>query len=103
MQFNPAKTLKNSLLRFVRYFYDEKAMYIDDFIEQWIKSFVRFILDILLNGFMFWLALVALISIFSIKVSLGPGYWHFLQIFQLGLIICFAEKTYKFIRGGYKK
>ena len=103
MQFNPTKTLKNSLLSFVRYFYDDKIGYIDNLIEQWIKSSVRFILDILLNGFMFWLVLIALISIFSVKVDLGPGYWHLLQIFQLGIIIVFFEKAYKFLRGEYKK
>ncbi len=103
MPFNPTISLKNSLLRFVRYFYDERTMYIDDLIEKQFKSFVRFGLDIILNGFMFWLVLMALISIFSINVHLGPGLWHFLNIFQLGLVICFFEKIYKFIRREYKK
>ena len=102
MNLNPIKTLKNSLLVFVRYFYEEETMYIGNLIDQWIKSFVRFVLDTFYNGFMFWLFLMGLIIIFSVKVNLGPGYWHLLHIFLLGIIIYFLEKVYKTIRGNKK-
>lgn len=96
--------LKTSLLKFIRYFYDENLRYADDAIEKWVKTCVILFGDILLNGFIFWLVLLSLISIFPITwINLGPGIWHLLNILQLGLILWFIEGIYKFIRGGYKK
>ncbi len=104
MSFNPIKGLKNLILRFNRYFYDENLKYVDDLIEKQVKSIVPLIFDILLNGFVFWLVLLSLSSILPINwISLGPGAWHLLNIIQLGLILWFFEELYKFIRGGYKK
>lgn len=98
------KKIKYHLLNFQRYFYNPNAKYADDLIKKWIKSSVRFFMDLLLNGFVFWLTSIGLTSIFTITwIQLGPGFLHILNIFELGLILWFFEGIYKYIRGGYKK
>lgn len=104
MQFNPIKSSKNSLLNFIRYFYDENFQYIDKLFENQGKKLVRFVLTIALTGFVGWLFIVSLISLFPINwIKLGSESRIFLNIFQIGLIVWCSEKTYKYLRGGYKK
>jgi len=94
--------MKKLLLRFITRFYDSKVNYIEDvdkLIKKWTKSLVQFIIAIILEGIMFWLVLLSLISIFPIDwIHLGPGAWNLLNIIQLGLISWFFEKTYSVIR-----
>lgn len=104
MPFNPIKSQKNILLRFIRYFYDENFQYVDKLIEKWIKSFIPFVITIALTGFVGWLFFISLTSLTPLSwPRLGPGVWNVLNIFQIGLILWCSEKTYRFIRGGYKK
>ncbi len=104
MAINPVKSLKNSILDFQRYFYDPDAQYTNRLLEKWLKGLVQLGIEIFINGFIFWLVLLSIISIFSIKfVILGPGAWHLLNILELGVIIWFFEEMFKFIMGGYKK
>ena len=92
--------MKKLILKFVRRFYDENFNYVDELIKEWITSIVKFITFLFFEGFMFWLVLLALTSVFPLDwINLGPGAWHLLNILQLGLILWFFEKTYKFIRG----
>lgn len=104
MYLNPVKSLKNSFLNFVRYFYNENFTYIDRLIENWVKKIIPFILTIFFTGFIWWLVLLSIVSLTPLSwPTLGPGAWHILNIFQLGLIVWIIEDRYKFIRGGYKK
>ena len=104
MYINPTRTLKNYLLRFIRYFYDPNATYVEKLLEKWFKFSVDLLIKIFINGFVFWLFLVSLTSVFTInKINLGPGWWHILTIVKLGIIQYFIENTYKYYRGGYKK
>ena len=96
--------IKPQLLKFVRYFYDKDVQYVDHIIQKWFKAYVSLIVEITTNGFVFWLVLLSLTSIFPITwISLGPGAWHLLNILQLGLILWFFEGLYKYMRGGWKK
>ncbi len=107
MPFNPANTLKNSFLNFVRYFYDENLTYANTLPKKWVKDLIPFIFDIILTGLMFFLFLSGLVFVFpktSSYIFIGTEYWHIpIVILYLGLILWFSEDIYKFIRGGYKK
>jgi len=96
--------IKPQLLKFIRYFYNDSLQYADQAIEKWFKAFVLFVIEIIGNGFVFWLVLLSLIYIFPISgINLGPGAWHLINILQLGLILWFIEGLYKYIMGGWKK
>ena len=101
------KKSKYLLLNFQRYFYDSNAKYADQLIEKWVKSFVNLFFTILITGFVFWIALIGLISIFDFfpfnKISLGPGVWNLLNIIQLGLVVWVSEGIFRFIKYGGKK
>ncbi len=102
MYLNPVKSLKNSFLNFVRYFYDETLTYPEIAIRKWIKAFVPFFITILLTGLVFYLTLSGLVFVFP-KVSsfifLGTTYWHIpVIVLYLGLIRWFGEDLYNFIR-----
>ncbi len=104
MAINPVKSLKNSILDFQRYFYDPNAQYVDRLFKKWLKGLVQLGIEIFLNGFIFWVVLLSIVSIFSINfINLGPKAWHLLNILELGVIIWFFEEMFKFIMGGYKK
>ncbi len=97
---NPIKPL---ILKFVRYFYDSKLAYADQAIEKWFKGYILFIVEIITNGFLLWLVLLSITTIFpTYWIHLGPGAWHLINILQLGLILWFIEKIYIFARRGYK-
>ena len=102
MQFNPATTLKNQFLNFVRYFYDPKLTYADTLFEKWLKQLIPLIFDIILTGFVFYLFLSGLVLVFpklSSYIFLGTSYWHIpIIILYLGLIRWFGEDLYNFIR-----
>ncbi len=91
--------MKKLLLKFVRRFYDSNLTYADKLIEEWEKKSVRFIIDIIINGFVFYLVLVGLSTVFvrlSDKIYLGKEYWEVpLIILLLGIIIWFFESVLK--------
>ncbi len=103
MQFKPIQSSKNSLLNFIRYFYDENFQYVDILFKELTKRLVRIVLTIALTGFVGWLVIFSFISLVPITwIQLGSGGRIFLNIFQIGLVIWGFEKTYKFIRGRTK-
>jgi len=103
MQFNPANTLKNSFINFVRYFYDDRIGYTTDLTRKWIKFIIPFLITIFFTGFVFYLFFSGLVFIFpklSPYIFTGSEYWHIpIIIFYLGLIRWYGEDLYKFIRG----
>ena len=107
MPINPINTLKNSILSFVREFYDPNAAYADKIIEKWNKSFVQLVVWIIFNGLALYLVLSGISFIFprtSSYIFIGNSYWQIpLLIIYSGIILWFAEGMYKFVRGGYKK
>ena len=90
--------IKPQILKFVRYFYDSNLMYADQAIEKWFKGFVLLVVEIITNGVIFWLVLLSMSVIFQIDgIRLGPGFFHLLNILQLGLILWFFEGLYGLI------
>ena len=103
MYINPTKTLRNSFLNFVRYFYDETLTYPEIMIRKWVKVFIPFIITIFLTGFVGWLFLLSILSLTPITwIRFGSGAWHILHIFQIGLIVWCSEKLYNFFIGKLK-
>jgi len=106
MYINPTKTLRNSFLNFVRYFYDENLTYPETIIKKWVKVFIPFIITIFLTGLVFYLTLLGIAFIFPKTISyifLGTTYWQIpIVILYLGLIRWFFEDLYKFIWRGKK-
>ena len=82
----------NVLLNFTRKYYDSNLDYTDKLVRQWKKSFVVFTIDVFANGFMGWLVALAFIALSGLKYPiLGPGAWHILNIFEIGLIFWFIK------------
>ena len=82
----------NVLLNFTRKYYDADLTYSNKLTEQWKKSTVLFIIDVLANGFMGWLVALAFIALSGLSYPiLGPGAWHILNIFEIGLIFWFIK------------
>ena len=100
--FNP----KYWLLMFIRRFYNPDQAYINDVIRTWEDNLVRFIVDILVIGFMNFLVLISvfwILSIFGIYFSVGTNILVILFIIiSLGLIIKFIKETYIWFRIDYK-
>lgn len=107
MYINPVKSLKNSFLGFVRYFYDPMLPYPENLFRKWTKVLVPFIITLFLTGLVFYLFLFGLIFIFpklSPYIFLGERFWQIpIIILFLGLIRWFGEDLYKFIKRGGKK
>ena len=84
--------MKNVLLNFTRKYYDPNLTYTDKLLEQWKKSAVVFVIDVFTNGLMGWLVALAFISLSGLSYPrLGPGAWHLLNIFEIGLIFWFIK------------
>ena len=93
--------MKKLLLRFVKRFYNPNLQYTDDIdrlIESWKKYFVQTFLTIIFNGFFIWLVLMSFISLFHTRSPLGPGFWHLLNILELGLLAWFIKEILNFRR-----
>jgi len=107
MYLNPTKTLRNSFLNFVRYFYDENLTYPEALIKKKFKAFIPFIITIFLTGVVFYLFLYGIVFIFpksSAYIFLGTTFWHVpVIILFLGLIRWFSEDLYKFLRWGGRR
>ncbi len=91
--------MKKVLLKFVRRFYNPNLTYADKLLEEWEKKSVRFIIDIIINGLVFYLVLIGLSTVFiglSDKIYLGKTYWEIpLIIILLGVTIWFFESVLK--------
>jgi len=91
--------MKKLLLKFLRRFYNPHLQYADIQIKEWQNAFVKFIVDLVFNGFMWWITALAIISIFGVTwFNLGPGLWHILNIIQFGLISWFFKGTINYLR-----
>ncbi len=90
--------MKKHLLKFVRKYYQTDLRYADDLLRKWEKVIVRAIIDVFLNGIVVWLVFLSILTMFPLKYPiLGPGAWHILNIFQLGLLSWFFRELWKFI------
>ncbi len=102
-----SKKVKHWLLIFNRKFFDPNLQYTDKLIEQWTKSLVQLIISVILNGFVFYLALRSFTFIFpsiSQYIYLGTRYWEIpIFIFFLGWLSWFIKGFYKWFRLDYKK
>ncbi len=107
MNFNPTNTLKNSFINFVRYFYDPNLQYASHLKTKWIKSLIPLILDIFLNGLVYYIGFFGIVFIFpklSPFIFLGNTFLQIISvIFLIGIIIWVFEERYEYFRGGYKK
>ncbi|KKL21828.1 hypothetical protein LCGC14_2441540 [marine sediment metagenome] len=107
MPFNPTKTIKNSFIDFIRYFYDPNLQYLSHLRRKWVKSLIPKFLDVIFTGVWTYGFLFGIVWIFpksSNYIFLGTNYWQVLLIiFFLGLITWYFEDRYEYIRGGYKK
>ena len=103
MTFNP----KIILVNFVRRYYNPKLDYAGTLIKDWNTSLVTFVIDVLYNGFVTYLALTGLLLIFPQTnqwIYLGDKFWHFPYIIiLLGILTWFVKGTYKWFRVDYKK
>ena len=98
--------LKKWLLMFVRRFYQADITYIDKLIKEWTDSLVRWLIDILFNGFVGYLALFGityLFPYFSDKIFLGNTYWHLpFTIILIGIVSWFLREFYRWIQSNKK-
>ena len=95
--------MKKLLLKFVRRFFNPDLAYTDALTKQWVDGLVRLIVDIIFYGFVGWLFILSILSIFPINwINIGPGAWHLLNIFQIGFILWFLKGTLNYLRRGKK-
>lgn len=108
--FNPfknnnifSKKLKVLLVTFIRRYYNSTEKYADTVLYNAETNLIKFLVDILFNGFILYVALTSLIFIFPRLTSwiyLGTGYWQIpLSIFFLGWAYWTGEKIIKSTRG----
>ena len=107
MAKNPSEIVKIYILRFVKRFYDNPQLqYADQIIKQWVDSFVRILVEIILNGFVGYLAIFALTFIFPVlrtKIFLGDAFWHFpFVVILIGIVLWFVRETYKWFQSNKK-
>ena len=100
------KTLKKLLIDFTRRYYNPNATYANTILVDWEKKLVRFIVLILVNGFILFLSFYALLWVFPtiswIYIGSSP-FQYLLAVVYLGLISCFLTKVYWYARKGYKE
>ena len=95
---NPIEIIKNGILLFARRFYDPKIPYADTLINEWVNSFVKWFMDILLNGFIGYLALFALTYLFNVNIYLGDSLWQLpFTIILIGILSWFITNLLKII------
>jgi len=103
MAINP---IKNILLRFVRRFYDEKNAYVEPILKSWVDSLVKWLVEIIFNGFVGYLALFGLTYLFPYlqnKIFLGTSLWHLpFTIILIGIVLWFVRETYKWFQSNKK-
>lgn len=91
--------LKNSLIKFIRYFYDPNAAYADKIIEKWLKALVRLFIDIFVNGFITYMFLVSLKILFPLEwIKTGTIFTFPLYIIWCGIVVYFIRQMIQWWR-----
>lgn len=98
--------VKNTILMFVRRFYQPEITYADKLIKQWVDSFVRIFVDVVINGFIGYLFLFGLLYLFpyfSNKIFLGDRFWHFpFAVILIGIVTWFMRETWVWVQKNKK-
>ena len=96
--------IKSLLLRFLRRFYYKDLTYTNKVTEQWVNSLVVWIVDLLANGFLTYMALIGIVLIFpAVQINLGDKLWQrFIILVLSGLIVWYTRETYRWFRIKYK-
>jgi len=100
------KNLKKLLINFTRRYYNENATYANKVLIEWEKKLVRFIVLILINGFILFLSFYALLWVFPTIswIYIGSSLSQYpLAVIYLGLISWFLTKVYWYAKQGYKE
>ena len=97
---------KNWLLTFIRTFYNPDLTYVDKVLDDFVKSLIRWVILIILNGFLTYLVisgLVFAVPYFSRVFFIGTTYWHVpVLIFYWGIISWFIQTAYQWFKLDYK-
>ena len=98
--------VKKYLLMFVRRFYNPELTYADALIKEWVDLLVKWIVDILFNGFIGYLALFGLTFLFpalGTVIFLGDKFWHFpFAVILIGITSWFFRESWRWIQQNKK-
>ena len=98
--------VKKYLLMFVRRFYNDKLDYADTLIKEWVDALVKWMIDILFNGFVGYLAFFGLTFIFQALdkiIFLGNKYWHFpFAVILIGITSWFFRESWRWVQQNKK-
>ena len=102
---NFKRKFNNWLLNYVRENYDKNLDYVSTLYHKWWKSILEAFSFIVLNGTLWWAALLGLMNIIPSAnriFRIGPGYFHILSILSIGMVLFVFKEIYVWLRKGYK-
>ena len=102
---NFKKKFNNWLLNYIRENYDPKLDYTSTLYKRWRRECFDAFTDILFNGIVGWLFAISLLNFIPSLgnfLRVGPGVFHLLSIFSIGISLWFIKGTYKWFRKDYK-
>ena len=98
--------LKNTILLFVRRFYQPELTYADKLIKKWVDDSVTLFMKIFIHGFVIYFALFGLTFIFPVlrtKIFLGDRFWHFpFAIILIGIVYWVLTEIYLWVQKNKK-